>query len=332
MTVLFTVCVFAQPPQKMSYQAVIRNASNALVTNQAVGIRISILQGSPTGTVVYQELFNPNPQTNVNGLVNIEIGGGVPIAGTFSAINWSAGPYYLKSETDPSGGTNYTIVGTSQILSVPYALYAITSQTASDAVTLTGNQTIDSTKTFNGKIRALGGIGMGMKNIYNLADPINGQDAVTKAYADQMLDSNGKGSLIKYTVLPVNCASVASFTSTYVRAVSIGSFTKVDANSLMEISFHGRISATSVTGTGANFEIRVDDIATTNGRARANIRASETGSSGVPVTIAGIFTGLAAGTHLISIWVAATSGATGTNGGVDPGCWSDDHVIVKEFK
>lgn len=122
----FAVTISAQAPQKMSYQAVIRNSSGALVVNQAVGMRISILQGSATGTVVYSELYNPNPQTNANGLVTVEIGGGTPLTGTFSGINWGAGSYYLKTETDPSGGTSYTITGTSQLLSVPYAMHAKT--------------------------------------------------------------------------------------------------------------------------------------------------------------------------------------------------------------
>jgi hypothetical protein len=114
----------AQAPEKMSYQAVIRNASNTLITNQAIGMRVSILQGSATGTEVYKELFNPNPQTNINGLLTIEIGSGLPITGTFAGINWANGPFFIKTETDPSGGTSYSIVGTSQLLSSPYALYA----------------------------------------------------------------------------------------------------------------------------------------------------------------------------------------------------------------
>jgi hypothetical protein len=122
--VLFAASVFAQSPQRMSYQAVIRNSSNVLVISSPVGMRVSVLQDSPTGTEVYKEIYNPNPQTNANGLVTIEIGGGIPLTGTFSAIDWSDGPYFIKSETDPTGGTNYTITGTSQLLSVPYALHA----------------------------------------------------------------------------------------------------------------------------------------------------------------------------------------------------------------
>lgn len=118
----FTASVFAQAPQKMSYQAVIRNSSNALIRSTPVGMRISVLQGSSTGTAVYIE--TQRPSTNTNGLVSLEIGTGTVISGTFAAINWAAGPYFIKTETDPTGGTVYTIAGTSELLSVPYALYA----------------------------------------------------------------------------------------------------------------------------------------------------------------------------------------------------------------
>ena len=121
---LASISIWAQVPQKLSYQAVLRNANNELIVNQAVGLRISIIKDSATGTVVYQEVCMPNPSTNANGLVTIEIGGGTPVVGTFSAINWANGPTFIKTETDPSGGTAYNIVGTSPLLSVPYALYA----------------------------------------------------------------------------------------------------------------------------------------------------------------------------------------------------------------
>ncbi len=119
-----TACVFAQAPNKMSYQAVIRNNSNALVTNQSVGMRISILQGSESGTVVYAE--TQTSTTNANGLVSIEIGGGTVELGNFSTINWANGTYFVKTETDPIGGTSYSITVTNQLLSVPYALHAKT--------------------------------------------------------------------------------------------------------------------------------------------------------------------------------------------------------------
>jgi hypothetical protein len=131
MVIFLTFSAFSQSPEKMSYQCVVRNAGGALVTNQSVALRISILQGTTAGTVVYSETYNPNPQTNINGLVTVEIGGGVPVTGSLSDIDWASGPYFLKTETDPAGGTNYSIVGTSQLLSVPYALYARTAENGS---------------------------------------------------------------------------------------------------------------------------------------------------------------------------------------------------------
>ncbi len=116
----------AQAPQKMSYQAVLRNASNALITNTAVGMKISVLQGTITGTVSYAE--TQTPTTNANGLVTIEIGTGTPVTNTFATINWANGPFFIKTETDPTGGSNYTISGTSQLLSVPYALFSANAQ------------------------------------------------------------------------------------------------------------------------------------------------------------------------------------------------------------
>ena len=134
--IALTVNVFAQAPEKMSYQAVIRNAVNKLVTSQAVGMRISILQGSVSGTAVYVE--TQTPTTNINGLVSIEIGSGTRISmGIFSWINWSAGPYFIKTETDPTGGSTYTITGTSQLISVPYALHSKTADSIVGGVTET---------------------------------------------------------------------------------------------------------------------------------------------------------------------------------------------------
>ena len=119
---LLTASLFSQVPQKMSYQAVIRNDSGALITSALVGMKISILQGSATGTPVYEETQTPN--TNANGLVSLEIGNGTVVTGTFSKIEWGKGPYFIKTETDPTGGTDYTITGTSELLSVPYALFS----------------------------------------------------------------------------------------------------------------------------------------------------------------------------------------------------------------
>lgn len=117
--------LFGQSPERMSYQAVVRDGGGFLVVSSKVGMKISVLQGSANGTAVYVE--TQEPITNVNGMVSLEIGGGTVVSGEFSAIDWSSGPYFLKTETDLTGGSNYTISGTSQLMSVPYALYAKTS-------------------------------------------------------------------------------------------------------------------------------------------------------------------------------------------------------------
>ena len=119
---LCVTALFAQAPNKFTYQAVVRNTSNQLITNTLVGIRVSILQNSATGSVVYSE--TQMLSTNANGLVTMNIGEGTVVYGSFNNIDWSAGTFFLKSEIDPTGGSNYTISSTQQLLSVPYALYA----------------------------------------------------------------------------------------------------------------------------------------------------------------------------------------------------------------
>lgn len=113
----------AQAPDAFKYQAVIRDASNLILNNQAVGMQLIIHQGSPTGTAVYTETFAPT--TNAYGLVNLEIGTGTTVD-DFSTIDWANGPYFMETAVDVTGGTSYSSMGTSQMLSVPYALHART--------------------------------------------------------------------------------------------------------------------------------------------------------------------------------------------------------------
>ena len=117
-----TYIIQAQKPNNLSYQAVLRNVNNTLMINIKVGMRISIIKGSEFGPSVYVE--TQNVKTNMNGLVSLQIGAGDFIYGNYRTIDWSEGPYFLKTEIDPFGGTDYTIISVQQILSVPFSMYA----------------------------------------------------------------------------------------------------------------------------------------------------------------------------------------------------------------
>jgi hypothetical protein len=120
--VVLGITLYAQAPQKFNYQAIARDNAGSEIAGQAVGIRISILDGGPSGTLVYQE--TQTKTTNNYGLFTLSIGSGTVVSGTFASIAWGSGDKYIKTEIDPTGGTNYTVAGNSQLLSVPYALYA----------------------------------------------------------------------------------------------------------------------------------------------------------------------------------------------------------------
>jgi len=124
-TLFFLNNLISQAPNLMSYQAVIWDGSGNLVSEKMVSIRLSILQGSVTGTSVYSETHRIH--TNINGLISLLLGGGTTTTGKIADINWGSGSYFLKTETDPTGGVNYTIVGTTQLISVPYAMHSNTS-------------------------------------------------------------------------------------------------------------------------------------------------------------------------------------------------------------
>lgn len=126
----------AQVPQAFSYQTIAFNASGAPIANGNVALKISILENSATGTVLYTETHNKT--TNSKGLVNLNIGQGTSTTGTFGGINWGANTKFVKVEMDPAGGSNYTNVGVNQLMSVPYSQVSKTVVTgAGQGITLT---------------------------------------------------------------------------------------------------------------------------------------------------------------------------------------------------
>ncbi len=205
--VLLTASMFlprhanAQAPEKMSYQAVVRDADNKLVLSSIVGMQISILQGSTSGIPVYVE--TQTPSTNANGLISIEIGGGTIVSGDFTSINWANGDYFIKTENDPTGGNNYAIIGTSQLLSVPYALHAKTADSITNKLAEIDPIFAAWDKDYNDLLNipfpwdsnyislknkpdltVYATKNMSNEKITNLADPTEEHDAATKAYVD----------------------------------------------------------------------------------------------------------------------------------------------------
>ena len=123
---ILTISIYAQVPQGISHQATIRNSDNELITSSPIGLRVSILPGSIEGIPVYVETHHPT--SNSNGLITYVLGSGTVVSGVFSDIDWTSGIYFLKTEVDPLGGTDYVISGATQFHTVPFAFHAETAE------------------------------------------------------------------------------------------------------------------------------------------------------------------------------------------------------------
>ena len=181
--VLLTCNTFAQTPEKVSYQAVIRNNNNELVTNSKVNLRIILRQDSPDGYIAYQE--NHQAMTNVNGLVSLQIGEGNKEVGEFSGIDWSQGTYFIETQLDVKNTQDFSVTGISEILSVPYALHA----KSADSFTGDGNELAfdkwdkDITDDFSGSFNDLSEVpDLYTKNqVDSLVVNLQGGDGVVKS-------------------------------------------------------------------------------------------------------------------------------------------------------
>ncbi len=173
---------FGQAPEGFKYQAVVRDAGNLILNNQAVGMQLTIQQGSVGGTAAYSETFSVT--SNAYGLVNLEIGTGTT-SYDFTTIDWGNGPYFIETAADVTGGTSYTVMGTSQLMSVPYALYAKTSGNGVGPQGPAGNDGIDGVDGATGPQGPIGNDGaVG-------ATGLDGQGSVTTAGTNVTITGTG---------------------------------------------------------------------------------------------------------------------------------------------
>ena len=187
---LFSAIAFAQAPNKMSYQAVVRDAADQLLANKAIGFQVTIEQGTAGGAAVYVETFTPT--TNANGLVTLEIGTGNIVSGDITTIDWENGPYFIKTETDPTGGTSYSLAGTTELMSVPYALHARKAAIADSVV----GGTTESDPVFTAS--PAGGISGSDISNWNLDTSITNEIQILSISNDSIYLSDGG-----FAVLPV---------------------------------------------------------------------------------------------------------------------------------
>jgi hypothetical protein len=207
LALVITIITFAQAPQGFNYQATVRNSAGALIVNQNVNFKFNIMLNSATSLPVFSETHMA--PTDDLGQVNLVIGTGTATVGTFSTINWGTGNYYLGIELNT--GSGYVAMGTTQLLSVPYALYANSSGNAQAATP---------------NLADVLAVNNGANNlqIKNLADPIDAQDATNKVYVDAIVPNgilpgdilmwNGTDWDLSSNLLPkINTTQASSITS-----------------------------------------------------------------------------------------------------------------------
>jgi trimeric autotransporter adhesin len=246
---LFVMAVsitMAQSPQKFNYQGVARDNSGKELNNKSIGIRLNLHYLSGGGTVVYQEKHTVT--TSNLGLFTVKVGAGTVLSGTFTSINWADGPYYIEVEMDPAGGTSYTSMGTSQLVSVPYALYAANAGIAMKAgtgITIKGDSIINSAPDRTVKLTGTGGTNItGTYPNFNISTPVN---QTLKYSNDSLYISNGNSVIVKSDrTLALTPSGSITITGSYPN-FTIGS----SSSSINLIPAGGTI----ITGTAPNFTI-----------------------------------------------------------------------------
>lgn len=357
--ILGTSLANAHPPAKFNYQGVARTAAGLPIANQRITLRISIIdvitKPTPSTTVVYTE--TQVDTTNAFGLFNIEVGGGVVVVGNIKDVNWAFGEKYMQVEMDPAGGTAYVMLGKSRLQSVPFARRAedagmISMYGGNEVMGANPNKMIiqhsvknptwglyynDAESQFNFMKAGVSvmdvDFGLNKININAGLKIAGGSPAAGKVLTS---DSTGIATWQDFgtkvsSFQPTGCQTLNIVTTSYQKIADIGTFTKTVVNTLAKLTLQTNAYVDSMGTGGVVFELRIDDNATTLGNATATIKSAD---NSYPISLTGIYTGLPAGTHTVSLWAKTTTGSA-KNAGWDKDClnsFGTNNVLVEEYK
>jgi hypothetical protein len=274
---LTITAAWAQAPQRISYQSIIRDANNVVVASSAVRVKISLLRGTATGPAVYVETHPIT--TNANGLVSLNIGEGRAITGTFAEIDWSNGPYLIQTATDPTGGTDYSIIGFAPLNSVPYALNAAN---ASVTTTLAGTLPIASGGT-GATTATAARTSLGLENVDNTSDANKPVSTAAQTTLSTKVDKVTGKELSTNDYSTAEKAKLAAITGNNTGDQDLSSFatssqlaTKVDKVTGKELSTNDystveKTKLASITGTNTGDQVNIAGNAATATKLQATV-------------------------------------------------------------
>jgi hypothetical protein len=361
--------VNAQAPDKINYQGVARLSTGQPVVNQKIALRLSILNTSVSGDVVYSETHKV--MTNAYGLYSVQIGTGSIVSGTMDAIIWANGEKYLKVEIDPNNGTNYVEMGTTQLISVPYAFRAedagmltvysngtnnpnkmlVSHSPAYPYWGILYNDPLDQISFIRSETTAAMTVDLTYSKVGIKTEPgvvpaadleVNGTVKINGGAPGDgkvlVSDATGlaswKDNSTKISAFqPVGCRNLVTVTPTWQKIADMGTATKIASDTWLDLTLQTTLYVDIfLTGcTGVEFELRVDDAKTTIGNATALVKDPK---KFVPISINGVFKGFAAGSHTVSLWARGSNG-NATDAYYDPGCYNSagiNNVLIKEYR
>jgi hypothetical protein len=346
---LITIALFSlnqvngQAPDKINYQGVARTNAGLPVKEQMIRLRLSIVDGSVSGTIVYSETHKVT--TNTYGLFDVQIGTGEIVIGTMDAINWANREKYLKVEIDPNGGTDFIELGTTQLISVPYALRAedagmvtvyssgtmnpnkmvVSHSPAYPYWGILYNDPLDQFSFIRSETTAAMTVDLTHSKVGIKTEPgvipsadleVNGTVKINGGApgAGKVLVSDANGltswqdnSTHISAFQPVGCRNLTNVTGTWQKIADMGNAEKIYSDTWFDLTLQTTLYVDIfLTGcTGVEFELRVDDTKTTIGNATALVKYQKTF---IPVSINGVFKNITTGTHAVSLWVRSSNG------------------------